>query len=570
VVAAKAGAMIASLRGLAVAAAIAVVLAVVAALDVTRTPSPVDRTLVPGFDPARVIELVWERAGRPVLRVVRDGERWRLEPTGQGSAGATGPAVAADAGAIGDVLSALRGARWHRRGAKTPARATLTVVSGAERRVLGIGAPLGGGQTWMTVEDRGVLVDDWVVRALDRDALALRIKTPLADIAGARTIAIDRRSPIAGGGDPDGSAGGAGGGAPRGIDREARGTSLVLEGRPRRLAGAAGLVIAEELAGELERALAQATIVRLPDSPVAAHGLAITAGAELGPADRSAVRLAIGGSCPGAPELVAASGTAGDGCIERAAAVAIERAVGRLQQPAGAIVEPRPIPFEVARVVLADGTALETAPPRLAGEPADPARVEELLHALAAPAEVTAAPARPPVAQIIVEGAGVAITLDLFAERTLARRGEPIGLRLAPGAWNLLVRPSRELRDPALWLEEPTTITALRIDEVRYQRGQVIDAWTRQTAGGAATPIDGAPLEALVAQLAAPRALGFVDDAIATAHRVTIEITPPAGPATERVLEIGAPRRDGCPARGQRDTLLLPASMCLRIAALAK
>lgn len=530
--------MIATWRGLAAVAAIAIALVIAVAVDAARTPRAVDRALVPGLDPDRVTELVWERAGRPAVRVVRDGDAWRIPPPAGGGAGPI-----ADAGAIGEVLSALRGARWHRRGAATPVRATLVVVAGGERRVLGIGEPLGGDQTWLVIGERGAVVDDWVVRAIDREPLALRIRAPLAEVAGARVIAIER---------------------------EAARVALRLEGRPRRLVGAAPLVLASAVTGELERALAQITIVRLPDSPVTARGLAITAGADLGPSDRSAVRLAIGGSCPGAPALVAVSGTAGDGCIERAAAVAIERAVGALQQPPAAIVERRPVPFEVARVVLADGVALDTVPPRLAGAPADPSRVEELLAVLAAPAEVVAAPVRPAGRELVVEGEGATVVLDLFADRTLARRGEPVALQLAPGAWNLLVRPSRELRDPALWLEQPTAITALRIDEVRYQRGAVLGAWTRRPAGGEAAPADGARLEALAEALAAPRAVGFLDGAIATAHRVLVAITPPAGPPAERVLEVGAALPAGCPVRVERETVLLPAKLCLEIAALAK
>lgn len=96
--------MIGSWRGLAVAAVIAVALAVITAVDVLRTrgSGAVDRALVPGFDPARVTELIWERASQPAIRAVRTGERWELR--------APGP-IPADAGAIGDVLAALRGAR---------------------------------------------------------------------------------------------------------------------------------------------------------------------------------------------------------------------------------------------------------------------------------------------------------------------------------------------------------------------------------------------------------------------------------------------------------------------------
>ena len=108
-------------------------------------------------------------------------------------------------------------------------------------------------------------------------------------------------------------------------------------------------------------------------------------------------------------------------------------------------------------------------------------------------------------------------------------------------------------------------ITALAVDDVRYERGAVIGQWARRPAG----PADAARIESLVAQLAAPRALGFVDDRIAVAHRVTIEVTPPVGSPTRHTLELGAPRAGGCPARLERDTVLLPAAVCAEIAALA-
>jgi hypothetical protein len=287
------------------------------------------------------------------------------------------------------------------------------------------------------------------------------------------------------------------------------------------------------------------------------------------------VRVVLGGSCPGAPELIAVSGTLGDGCIEPTALSAIDRAIGRLQQPPEAVVERRPIPFEPARVVLADGVALDTTALRVGDVPADPARVAELLAALAATAEVARAPATPAVQHLVVTGrAGGTLTVDLFAEHILTRHGEPIALRPAPGAWSLLVRPSRELRDVTPWLEEPTTITSVRIDDIRYQRGAVIGDWTRVPEAGAARParpiVDAKALEALVAQLAAPRALGFLDGEVTAVHRVTLTITPPAGAPTDHVLALGAPRAAGCPVRADRDTILLPPAVCAQVAALAQ
>jgi hypothetical protein len=130
----------------------------------------------------------------------------------------------------------------------------------------------------------------------------------------------------------------------------------------------------------------------------------------------------------------------------------------------------------------------------------------------------------------------------------------------------LLVRPSNELRDRTLWIEEPTTITSLRMDGVVYQRGAVIGEWARQPAGSA----DASALEALVAAVAAPRALGFLDAAPPVVHRLTIATTPPVGRPAAHELELGAPRAAGCPARADGEAILLPAALCARIAALAK
>lgn len=524
--------MIGTLRGLVIAAAIALVLVVAAVLDGGRAADGAGRAVLPGLVPEQVTELVWERAGQPAIHVVRAGG-WQLRAPSQ---------APADPDAIGEVLAALRGARWHRRfhaRGHAPATTTLTVVAGGERRQVHFSAadPIAE-QGWMIAEDHYLVVDRWVIRALDRDVRALRIARPLADATRAATIVIEGEPPASG--VPEAH-----------ID-------VRLAGTPRRLVRPVELVLAADVAGELERALAEITLVRLPDGPVDGHGLAITLGGDAG-----VTTLELAGDCPGAPELVAISGTTGDGCIARAAADAVVRAIARLLQPPAAIAERRPLPFEPAHLVLPDGAALDTSPLRVADRPADPSRVAELLAALAAPADVVALPAGAPAHQLRATAAST-ITLDLFAGGMLARHGEPIALRLAPGAWQLVTRPSRELRELALWLEEPTTITAVQIDAARYERGAVIGAWSRAPAG----PADAALLEALVTALAAPRSLGFVEP-FTIAHRITLTVTPPAGAPSEHVLELGAPRAIGCPARVAGDSVLLPAILCRQIAALA-
>ena len=547
--------MIASWRALAVAAALAVVLVIAVVIDPGRTRGTEDRALVPGFDPGRVTELVWERAGQPAIHVARDADGWETRAPAPTVPSAV-VHVPVDPSAVGEVLAALRGARWHRRGDPPPIHATLTVVAGAQRHVLGIAAPIAGTeQTWLVDDGRGVVVDSWVARALDRDLLALRITTPLADIRRAQTISIE--------GEFEGQLGGH--------------VALHIDGHPRRLDLGGKLVIAADLADQLERVLGAVTIVRIPDGPSGARGLSIFTGDEdLARSARAVVHLVLGGSCPGAPELIAVSGTDGDGCVERAAAEAVEHAVGRLQQPPAAIVERRLVPFEPTRIVLADGVALDITALRAGEHPAEPAHVAELLAALAAPAEVAALPAAPATQHLIVtDHTGAEITLDLFAGHVVARHGELIALAPAPGAWNLLVRPSRELRDVTPWLEEPTTITTVRIDDVSYQRGAIIGDWTRRPGGtgdvtAGVNPADTKTLEALVGTLAAPRSLGFVDDQLPVVHRVVLVVAPPTGAPFEHTLALGAPRASGCPAHVDRDSILLPASVCAQVAALAK
>jgi hypothetical protein len=562
--------MISSWRGVLVATGIAVLLAVVLIVDVGRSSRSADRSLVPGLDPDRVTELVWERPGQPAVEAIRMAGAWQIrEPS----------SAPADAVAIGDVLAALRGARWHRSGAATPVHATLTVATGTERHKLGIGETIAGTeQVWLVDGDRGWVVDAWVGRALDRDLLSLRIRAPLADIRRAQTIVIDRAEE---GRSSDSAAMVGVGGAIR------------IEGRPRRMVRPMALLLATEPIDELERALDELTIVRALSGAAGARGVAISIAGGGVPAT-SPITVEIGGSCPGSPQLVAISGSAGDGCVDAAAAAAIDRAVAALRQPPPKIVERRPIPFEPRRVVLADGVAVEVAPLRVGDHAADPARVAELLAALSAPAEVAVLPSAPSapadgvgaspaavgargartdvstraaVRQLVVtDRSGGTTVLDLLSDRLVARDGEPVALRLAPGAWSLVVRPSRELRDATLWLEEPTTITSVRIDRVGYQRGAVIGEWARQPAGTA----DGAALEALAAAVAAPRALGFLDAAPPVVHRLTMAITPPVGRPAEHVLELGAPRATGCPARADGEAVLLPAAVCARVAALAK
>ena len=135
--------MIASWRGLAVAAALAVGLAIAVVIDLARSRGPEERALLPGFDPDRVTELVWERAGLAAIHVARDASGWEIRAPAPTASSAVAQ-VPANAGAVGDVLAALRGARWHRRGEPAPVHTTLAIVAGGERHVIGLGEPIAG------------------------------------------------------------------------------------------------------------------------------------------------------------------------------------------------------------------------------------------------------------------------------------------------------------------------------------------------------------------------------------------------------------------------------------------
>jgi hypothetical protein len=177
-VAPEARAMIASRAGLAVLAAIAIVLAALVAFEPHRAPQ--DRALAPGLDVAQLRELQWDH-----VKLVRDDHGWAwVAPPGR-----------AEPATIDAVLAALRGARWHRR-APREAAGKLGAILAAGGRTFEIGGHLeGADQTWIAREGDAVLVDDWVVRALAPDPLALRVRHPFthAPPAPTATYRVDPR-----------------------------------------------------------------------------------------------------------------------------------------------------------------------------------------------------------------------------------------------------------------------------------------------------------------------------------------------------------------------------------------
>jgi hypothetical protein len=487
--------MIASRTGLAIAAAIACVLAIVLALELRRDTGPVERAIAPGFDADRVTALAWRKHGSE-LRIVRaphGGWTW------------VAPPGVAETRTVEDVLATLRGARWHRR--TDPAAAgelgdVLVVQAGSEAMQIAIGQPLAGGeQQWIVIGDHALLVDAWVARGLDPDPVALRVRAPLARAAEATGLAID---------------------------------DLVLHGSPRQLVrGTTSLVVAPALVDELERALIALTVVELP--PAQVH-----------PAPTTQIRLdgklavALAGACPDHDRLLI-DGPTGVGCVEHAAWTAIEQAAAAFAGPLEQLVDRRPVPGEAARITLTDHAILDLAKrPRLGDRDADPARVVELLAVLASPAEPVALPTTAPIGQLeVVTHDGLTVTLDLYARHTLARHGEPIALQVGEGAAAILARPGAALVDPTLWHEEPTTISALAIDDTTYTRGAVVGEWTRSGPGRD----DPAAVEQLAKLLAAPRAPTPGKPGGAR-RRITLTVTPPSGPPATHTLTLALPCPD--------------------------
>jgi hypothetical protein len=171
-VAAEARAMMYSRVGLAVLAAVAVVLAALVALE--PRPSIEDHALVPDLDVGKLRSLT-------ISGVTLE----RLDPEAHATTGVhwrwTAPPGDVDMATLDAAFAALRGGRWHRRASRaTAGTPRSTVVAGDV--TLGIGAALAGtGQTWIARADDAVLVDDWVASALSPPPLALRVRHPYSE-----------------------------------------------------------------------------------------------------------------------------------------------------------------------------------------------------------------------------------------------------------------------------------------------------------------------------------------------------------------------------------------------------
>lgn len=529
--------MIATRRGLELLVALAVVLGVLLVLDLRRESPTTDRSLAQALDVDAVSALHWVRPGTPDLHLVREGERWRW---------VTPVEAIADRSAVANVLATLRAARWHRREAAAAAGAThavLTISTASPttggkppeyadlpRRTLAIGAPLPGTeQAWLVDGEHALLVDAWVARALAPDPVTLLIRRPLDAVAQAAWIEITD-------------------------DRGA----LRLEGTPRRLAKPFVAVLRPELIAQLHDVLAALEIVALPaggqPGPVAAQRIATPAGT-----------IALGGACDGQRILLSSPG--GTGCVEAAGYPPVLAALAALRAGGRDVTDPRPAPLDAATISLGDGAILDVAKLRIGEHAADPMRVTELLAVFTAPTSLVKVPLAAPVKATlaITDRGGATITLDLLAGGLVRRAGEDLAMVVSPAAVAVLERGGDAYRELTPWSEDPLAVRVIRIDSRSFVRGAVVGEWSPASSARVSDT-----LEALAGQLAAPRPVSIGPPTLATVHRVTIVIAPPAGPTVEHELEVGRAIAAGCPARARGMSLILPRSVCDAISIAAR
>lgn len=501
--------MIETLRGLAIAGALTVALAIVAIVDSSAVATgEVDRAIVPGFAAAGVTALAWPETDVKIVRDAKSSTGWRWEnPVGE-----------AEPRVVEDVLSTLRGARWHREADASTAGATVAKLVVEPGPTIHVGERFGEAQQWIVVGDRALLVDADVARSLVPEPLALRIRAPLARAPDAKQIEID---------------------------------GMALHGSPRRLVRDAVILVDPRIAAELERALADLTVVAIPTTPVRAAGRKIVLEGVV------AVQLAAGSCANGTRPIVGAR--TGAGCVTDSAWRVIDDAVAPLTTDFLRIVEARPAPIQPIRMTLPDATVIELERrQKIQDRDVDPAAVLELFAVLNTPAEPVAHPHTKPVGQIVVAGRDITVTVELFAGNVVARAGEPVALQLGEAAYKLLVRPGRAYLDPTLWAEEATTIRSLTINNVTYTRGAALGEWSGPIA-------DAATVDQLVQLLATPRSLGDAPATPAT-HRLELTIVPPAGTSSKRSLTIGA----NCVAAIESQHLRLDPRICDLVVRLAR
>jgi hypothetical protein len=386
------------LRGLVALAFIAILLAVIVAVVGPARPSVVDRGVWSGGEPT---ELTVTNPGEPPIVLVKGDHEWRWRE----------PDIRADSSTVDGILTALR-ARWHRSGAATGQRHGALRVGAT---TIEVGEPLAGTeQTWIVRDGRGFLVDNWVARALVPSRLALRVRQPLANIAGAKVIEV---------------------------------AGIRLEGTHR--VSPDSMWIDPDLVRTFYDAAAAVEIVALDPATREGETFAIVVDGR---------RVERVGTCG---RRVFVTTPDGDGCVEADVWNAFETAARAL---AGPVADPRPLPFTPAKITFGDGTVLD-----LKSSDLDRDRVRELVAALQTPGEL-APRSGTPTGKLTADG----VTLELFKDG-VARAGEPVMIRTPQVA--VIARPARAYRDTTRWREDVLTIQAITIDGKTFTRGAVIGEW---------------------------------------------------------------------------------------------
>jgi hypothetical protein len=513
--------VIATTRGLAILAGIALALLVLVVVVGRREHEPVDRSLWPGFDASAVTQIELGRGGRDIsLR--RIGDTWKLE----------NPPVDVDTATLDALFTALRGGRWHRRDPASAAgvpgdpREVVRTTVGDTSFLLGRDVP-GAGQTWIVRSSRqrevALLVDNWIASALSPDPLALRVRYPL-DCAGANAIVATTSIGTV----------------------KIAGTRLV---EPR------ALWLDERVLARLRGACAGVEILALGGTRDGKPGLRIEA---------DDVALVQVGTCGRDQVLVETS--SGDGCIAGAALHDLRDAIDAILAAPHEAIDLRPLPIDPVRLVLGDGSGLDLAARRVADRDADPDAVRDLVRALTTrgQAAIPRPPRRKPRATLrATDRGGTEVVLEVV-DAALGRAGEPALIRVDPRDLAIIARPSAALRDTTRWREDPTTITSFTLDGVTYRRGVVLGEWTRDPGG----PFDAALVDALVESLASLRAPA-AETPRAIRHRLSLTFTPPAGTPTTHAIELAPPAGDACPGRVDGAPVRLPLPACTAVLALA-
>lgn len=491
-------------------------------------------------EPEALRELRWQRAGAPEVVLARREGQWQVV------APLPGPVQARR---VDELLAALAGARWHRRGAVALAGA-LDARLMLDGEALELGAQLGE-QQWVTWRGQAWLLDRWVTRLLASPE-SLRDRAPFPDAARATVLELHG---------------------------EAWG-ELVVQGASEVSPHKRRLDPVRLRALRAQLAALEVDAARRPQSPGPQRWSVRLAG---GP--RGDSTLVGGGACPGTPPATAAlSSRLGEVCLDDQALRALDSAIAA----AAAAVEVRPLAASASDVVslrvaaphaepslslVRDGgrwraELVDGAAPR-AEVAVDAQAVSRVLEELAEPWQPAPLVAAPALVELWVgqaDGTEVVLSWGRGQGGVWVRRGqEPQALVRSSGEDLRLPGWLEALLDRTLWRVEPRAVQALVIDGACARRGSVLGEWI--DASGAALPqASAASLEALLEELAAPRALREAPP-VAGQLRLELELEdPPARAAASAPLvhrlEVS---QQGSRCLGQHPPgvgLELPASVC--------